>query len=126
MCLHAELESDYDLPFLPFFFLFFFFSSDIQLPEGEFRKPDDSKHSEHVKEPQLDRQSSSKEVKGTTSIKPLHKDDNVDSNTDNMQGETNASSISSSDSGSSEGYTTAKVRRQNRITPCIIVIDLLE
>ncbi|KAG1152087.1 hypothetical protein G6F37_001729 [Rhizopus arrhizus] len=98
----------------------------LKLPEGEFRKPDDSKHSEHVKEPQLDRQSSSKEVKGTTSIKSLHKDDNVDSNTNNMQGETNASSISYRDSGSSEGYTTAKVRRQNRITPCIIVIDLLE
>lgn len=111
--------------YLSFSFLFFS-SSDIQLPEREFRKSDDSKHSEHVKEPQLDRQSSSKEAKGTTSIKPLHKDDNVDSNTDNMQGEMNASSISSRDSDSSEGYTTAKMRRQNRITPCIIVIDLLE
>ncbi|KAG1449686.1 hypothetical protein G6F46_007341 [Rhizopus delemar] len=105
-------------------------------PLGELRGPDDSEHSEHVKdafrlidpdvqgEPnsisQIDGESSNHNPTKRPSLKPLHGGGYIDTSIDGGQGKTSGSSNSSY-----EGYILSKVRKQNRITPCIIVIELL-
>jgi hypothetical protein len=69
---------------------------------------------------QIDGESSNHNPTRRPSLKPLHGGGYIDTSTDSGQGKTSGSSNSSY-----EGYILSKVRKQNRITPCIVVIELL-